>query len=452
MSASHDLTTGVPWRRIIAFALPLLFGNAFQVAYNVVDTAIIGNAVGPVALAGVGIASPVFSFLVSLLTGFSIGASIVIAQRYGAHDEHGLHAAVSTIIILSAFVALVLTILGLLVVEPALSILGTPEDARPYARTYLVLIICGLVFSVFYNQLTGMLRGIGNSKTPLYFLIFSCAVNAGLDCLFVIVFGWGVAGAAWATIIAQAASCLLVAFYIVRRVPEFAVRRGQWRLDGEMFKMVFRIGLPLAIQQSSIQFGNVLMQGVVSRLGTAAVAAYAGVIKVNQFATMPILSLGNALSTFSAQNFGAGRDDRIRAGLTSANLMLLVICSVISVLIIVLRGFFIGMFVGASGSEMADDVIGLGTRYLAIVAGFYILLGFVHSFSNIMAGAGDTVFYMAAMMVMTFMRVVVAGIFSDVLGMGWDGLCVAYPLSYAITLAFVLVYWRSGQWRKHIAT
>lgn len=450
-STSRDLTVGTPWRRIVAFALPLLFGNVFQVAYNLADTAIIGNAAGPVALAGVGIATPVFNFYVALLAGFSIGASIVVAQRFGAHDADGLRSVVSTVITLSVLLAAVLTVAGLILIDPLLTLLGAPADAYPHARAYLILIVCGLTFSVFYNQLTGMLRGIGDSKTPLYFLIFSSAVNVGLDCLFVISLGWGVAGAAWATIIAQGLSVALVAWHIKRRVPEFCLRRDQWHFDKEMLKKVFFLGLPLAIQQSSIQVGNILMQGAVNTLGTATIAAYAGVLKVNQFATMPILSMGLSLSTYSAQNLGAGREDRVSVGLRSANIMLVIICVVVSTLVIVFRGPLAAMFVGASGSELIPDVIACGSHFLIIVAGFYILLAFVHSFANVMAGAGDTVFYMVSMIAMTATRVLVAWVCGIVLGMGWTGVCIAYPCSYALTLIIVLVYYRAGRWRGKVA-
>ena len=306
-----NLTEGVPWKQLVLLAIPLLLGNVFQASYNLADTVIVGRYAGPEALAGTGIASPVFNLINALLIGLSVGASIVVSQLFGAGRQQELKRAVSTVLWTSLALSLALTAAGQLLVDPLLTALQTPPEDYPFAATYLRTILCGLVCNVFYNQLTGLLRGLGNTRVPLYILIFSCCLNAGLDLVFVGALRLGVIGAGMATIAAEGLSAVLTALYIRLRVPQLHPE-GAGGFDRRMFSTVLRFGLPMGLQQASISFGHVLLQGIVNPFGTALIAGYAAASKVDLFAVMPIMALGSAMSTFAAQNAGAGDYGRVR--------------------------------------------------------------------------------------------------------------------------------------------
>ncbi|MBR3257771.1 MAG: MATE family efflux transporter, partial [Eggerthellaceae bacterium] len=258
---AKDLTVGNPLKQIVLFALPLYFGSLFQQVYNIIDTAIVGRFLGSVSLAGVGAASPVINFLISLLVGFSVGGSIVIARLFGEHDVGKTAQVVKTIVTASFVIALAISASGIIFARPQLDLLGTPADAMPHALVYLRIVLAGMLFTVFFNQLSGMLRGLGNSKTPLYFLVFSSCVNIVLDLVFIILLNWGVPGAAWATVIAQGISCVLMVLYIAKRVPELHFSLRGTPVSRESLQLVLRYGLPMGLQQSSISLGHVLMQG-----------------------------------------------------------------------------------------------------------------------------------------------------------------------------------------------
>ena len=351
-----NLTEGVPWKQLVLLAIPLLLGNVFQASYNLADTVIVGRYAGPEALAGTGIASPVFNLINALLIGLSVGASIVVSQLFGAGRQQELKRAVSTVL----WTSLALTAAGQLLVDPLLTALQTPPEDYPFAATYLRTILCGLVCNVFYNQLTGLLRGLGNTRVPLYILIFSCCLNAGLDLVFVGALRLGVIGAGMATIAAEGLSAVLTALYIRLRVPQLHPE-GAGGFDRRMFSTVLRFGLPMGLQQASISFGHVLLQGIVNPFGTALIAGYAAASKVDLFAVMPIMALGSAMSTFAAQNAGAGDYGRVRQGYRTGCVMTLLICAALALIVTPGRIFWMSLFVStAEYPALAGEIILMG--------------------------------------------------------------------------------------------
>ena len=443
-----DLTQGTPWKQISVLAIPLLLGNIFQASYNLTDTVIIGRFAGPHALAGAGIASPIFNLINALLIGLSAGTSIVVSQLFGAGRREELPRAVSTTLWTSALLSILLTVLGQLLVRPLLSVLQTPAEDFAAAETYLRVILCGLICSVFYNQLTGLLRGLGNTRTPLYILIFSCCVNVLMDLLLVCEFGYGVAGAAAATILAEGLSAALTGIYIRRAVPLLHAR-GNHGIDRMMLGTVVRFGFPMGLQQASISLGHVLMQSIINPFGTALIAGYTAATKVDMFAVMPIIALGSALSTFSAQNAGAGRYDRVRAGYHTGVGMTVIICIGLALLVTPLRRFWMSLFVSkAYEPELAAEVILLGAGMLAVTPPFYWVLGLIHAALNTMAGAGATMFSMVSMVAMMLLRVAIAWGLIHFAGMDQRGIWAAFVLSWIVTLCFVQVRYCSGSWMK----
>ena len=443
-----NLTEGTPWKQIVLLAIPLLLGNVFQASYNLIDTMIVGRFAGPEALAGVGVASPVFNLINALLIGLSVGSSILVSQLFGAKRESVLPRAVSTVLWTSLILALALTALGQLLVNPLLTVLKTPAEDYFFAELYLRTILCGLVCNVFYNQLTGLLRGLGNTKVPLYILIFSCCVNAGLDVVFVCALHWGVIGAGLATILAEGASAILTALYIKKYVPQLHTH-GEHGFDKEMFSTVIRFGLPMGLQQASISFGHVLLQGIVNPFGTALIAGYAAATKVDMFAVMPIIALGSAMSTFAAQDAGAGDYGRVKQGYHTGCIMTLVICAALALIVTPGRMFWMSLFVStAEYPELAGEIILMGAGMLAVTPLFYWVLGLIHAALNTMAGAGDTMFSMIAMILMMLLRVAFAWALISFAAMDQRAIWWAFVLSWAVTLIFVQIHYFKGNWRK----
>ena len=448
----RDLTDGTPWRHITALAVPLLLGNIFQASYNLIDTMIVGRYAGPLALAGVGVASPIFNLINALLMGLSIGSSIVVSQLFGKKRMDELPTAVSTVLITSLLMSIVLTAVGQALAVPLLRAMKTPDEGMADAVAYLRVILFGLVCNVFYNQLTGMLRGLGNTRAPLYILFVSCCINAGLDVLFVCVFKAGAAGAALATVIAEGLSALLTALYIRLAVPQLRLR-GSRGFDREMFSTVVRVGFPMGLQQASISLGHVLLQGIVNPFGTALIDGYAAAAKVDMFAVMPIISVSSAMSTFSAQNSGAGQYDRVQRGCRVGCGIIVVICIVLAVLVTPFREFWMGLFVSREDyPEIADEIVRLGAGMLAITPLFYWILGLIHALCNTMAGAGDTLYSMVSMVGMMLLRVLFAWVLINAVGMNENGIWLSFPLSWTVALAVTVIYYRTGRWKKRSIT
>lgn len=443
-----NFTQGTPWKLIVSMSIPLLLGNLFQASYNLADTVIVGRFAGPDALAGVGIASPVFNLINALLIGLSLGSSILISQLFGAKRHEDMPKAVSTVLWSSLGLALIMILCGQLLTRPLLTVLQTPAETFIYAEVYLRTIIAGLVCNVFYNQLTGLLRGLGNTKVPLYFLIISCCANVAMDLIFVCGLHMGVMGAALATVIAEGMSAVLTAIYIKKSIPELHVK-GAKGIDREMLKTTIKFGLPMGLQQASISFGHILMQGIVNPFGTALIAGYTAASKVDMFAVMPIISLSSAVSAYSAQNAGAGDYDRVKQGHRVSCLIVIMVCVGLAFLVTPLREFWMSLFVSVKEYPLlAGEIIQKGAGMLMVTPLFYWVLGLIHITLNTMAGAGDTMYSMKSMVAMMLLRVVFAWILIKATTLEEFAIWIAFPISWGITLVFTAIHYSSGKWKK----
>ena len=309
-----DMTQGSPARLILFFALPLLVGNMFQQLYNMVDSIVVGRFVGSTALAAVGTAFPVVFLLSSMFMGLGIGAMVMVSQFYGAGDAERLKATIDTIYTALIVGIVPLSIVGILVSRPIIALLAVPADTADQCWIYMVIVLGGLIGSLGYNANSGILQGLGDSKTPLLFLVIACIINIVLDLLFVVVFHWGVAGVAIATIIAQAFSWIFGIFYINKKYPQIHIHPFCFKFDKALFGQIVKLGVPAGVQQALFSFGVMAMQRLINSYGSAFMAGFNGANKLDTFAFMPNQSFATAATTFVGQNIGANRPERVQKG------------------------------------------------------------------------------------------------------------------------------------------
>lgn len=383
-SESSDLIHGSIAKSIFWFSIPLLVGNLFQQLYNTVDAYVVGNYVGKEALAAVGASSPIINMLIGFFMGLATGAGVIIAQYYGAEDSGRLKKAVHSSAALTLVMSVLLTVIGMIGTNPMLHAVGIPTDVFPESSTYLLIYFAGISFNLIYNMGSGILRAIGDSKRPLYFLVIACVVNIILDFLFVKYFQWGVAGAGYATLIAQAVAAVLVVVVLMRTDGPHQLVIKQIKFDMPILKKIIMIGLPTGIQQSIVSLSNVIVQSYVNAFGSNVVAGYSASIRIDGFVNLPLQSFNMAITTFVGQNIGAKQYDRVKKGSRSA---LWMTAAVIGAMAISL--FFFGEeFIAIFNSEPAVVEAGR-TMQLAFVP-FYILLPIVQIYNGVLRGAGKS--------------------------------------------------------------
>lgn len=433
----RDMTTGNPVKLILSFSIPLLIGNIFQQFYNMVDAIIVGRFVGVQALAAVGATGSLAFLVIGFIFGLTSGFCVLIAQRFGAGDYKGMRHMVGMSLYLSIGVTLILTILMLFVSKPLLELMNTPEDIIDEANVYISIIYAGMLATMFYNLLAGILRALGDSKTPLYFLIIASILNVVLDLFFIVTLQMGSAGAAYATIISQAVSAILCIVYIVKKFPILRFEKGelQFKLDSAM-KMI-GIGLPMALQFSITASGVIILQSAINSFGSTVVGAYTAASKVEQLTTQPLLTFGTTMATYVSQNLGAGKMDRIREGVRKG-VVITVITSILGTISVILFGKeLISMFITNDQIEALD----LAATYLNIASLFYIPLSLIFIFRNTLQALGDGLIPMLAgvaeMVVRTFFAFFVAT------KIGFLGICIANPSSWfsaaiPLTIAYII--------------
>ena len=437
----QDLTRGREGRLIFAFALPMLIGNIFQQLYNTVDSIIVGNTLGKAALAAVGASFPLIFLLVSLIIGLTMGSTVLIAQFYGARRLDQVKKAIDTTYIFLFVAALVCTLLGLVSSKPLLKLLKTPAEIFPLAQTYLQIIIAGLIFTFGFNTISAVLRGLGNSKTPLYFLILSTLLNIVLDLVFILSFGWGVAGAAWATVIAQAVSFLLSQIYLARRFELFRFDLKKITFDRTIFLTTLKIGLPTGIQQMLVATGMMALSRIVNNFGTTAVAAYTAAGRIDSFASMPAMNLSAALSAFVGQNLGAGKPERVKRGYLSALAMAGVIALATTITVALFGRELIALF------NTDPEVITIGASYLIIVGSFYPIFAWMFITNGVLRGAGDTLIPMFfSVFSLWLIRVPVSSLLAQ--RMGTNGIWWGIPIAWTIGALLGFGYFLSGRWKR----
>jgi len=379
-----ELTSGNEGRLIFNFAMPMLLGNLFQQLYNIVDTIIVGNILGKEALAAVGASFPIVFTLISLIIGVASGGTIVIAQYFGAGDHASVKRAIHTMYIFLTIASVVLTLVGIPMVDEIFRLIRLPQEIMPEATTYLSIYLSGLVAFFGFNATSAILRGLGDSKTPLYFLMISTVFNIGFDLLFIIVFEWGIAGAAVATVVSQAGAFLTAMIYLNRNHKLIDFNLPKYRFDKKIFWQSLRIGLPTGFQHTFVSLGMMAIMAIVNTFGTNVIAGYAAAIRIDSLALLPAMIFSAALATFMGQNIGAGRSDRVRRGLIATLLMSSAVSLIVMAVVILFKYQLMGMF------TKDLEVIRIGGEYLLIVSSFYLLFTGMFMINGVLRGAGDT--------------------------------------------------------------
>jgi putative MATE family efflux protein len=439
----RDLTEGNEARLIFNFTIPMLLGNLFQQSYHIINTIIVGNFLGKESLAAVGASFPIIFTLISLIIGVASGGTIVIAQYFGAKDYKRVKLACDTLFIFFIIASIIMSVIGVFFAESIFRLIRLPEEIIPQATTYLKIYFSGLILFFGFNGTSAILRGLGDSITPLYFLIISAFSNIGLDLLFILVFKWGIAGAAWATIISQGGAFIALALYLNGRheIIKFNVFRFQF--DKKIFRESLRIGLPTGVQQTFISLGMLALMSIVNKFGTNVIAAYSVAGRIDNLAVLPAMNFGAALATFVGQNLGAGKPDRVKSGLKATLIMSCGISLVVTIINILFRKQIIGLFTDDA------EVIRIGSEYLLIVCSFYLPFTAMFKINGVLRGAGDTFVPMFISLISLWVvRVPLALIFSS--RFGEKGIWWAIPAGWIIGLILYYLYYSTGNWKNKV--
>lgn len=437
----RDLTTGGEARALIAFSVPMLLGNVFQQLYNMVDSVVVGNFVGKTALAAVGASFPILMLMISLQIGLTMGATVLVAQQFGAGERDRIRTTVNTTYIAIFWSSAVLSVIGVFATPFILRAMHIPDDVYPEAASYLRILFAGMLGPFGYNTVSAILRGLGDSKTPLFALIFSTVLNIALDLVFVAVFHWGVAGVAWATVIAQTASFLAVLVFLDKRNPYVRFSLRGLSFDRGTFGLSMKIGLPSGIQQGLVAFGHIILMRLVNGFGTDAVAGFSAASRLDSFAMMPAMSLSQAVTTFTGQNIGAGRVDRVRNGLKAGLRLSLAIAGITGLAVILFSGDLISAF------NRDPGVVSIGERYLLVVGMSYSLFGILFLMNGVFRGAGEAMIPMySTILALWLVRVPCAVWLSSLMGV--DGIWWSVPAGWTVGCVFTSLYYASGRWKR----
>lgn len=441
-----DMKTGNPTKLMLKFAFPMLVGNIFQQLYNMVDSIVVGRFVGKNALAAVGTSFSLMNFITLVIIGLCIGSSIVISLYFGAEDYDNLKRTVSTSFIFMLLLTIFLSITTFIFSEKLLILIQTPQKILADSTAYLRIIFGGLIFTFLYNGSAALLRALGDSKTPLYFLILASIINIVLDLLFVIKFNMGVPGVAYATIIAQAVSSILCLIYAFAKIPMLRMSKKEFVFDKKLFPTIMKYSLLSCMQQSIMSFGMVMVQGIVNSFGADVIAAYTAAVKIDSLAYLPVQDFGNAFSTYIAQNIGANRIDRVKLGFKSSIKIIIIFCAISSVAIISLSGHFMRIFVDPAETT----VIQTGIDYISVVGMFYILIGFLFMFYGFYRGVGSLYMSVILTIISLGTRVLVAYFLSSIPSIGAKGIWWAIPIGWILADIIGFIVYGRGRWEQNI--
>ena len=441
---SQLMTEGSAWKHIVRFALPLFLGNLFQQLYNVVDSLVVGNFLGPDALAAVGSSSNVIFLMIGLFNGTFTGASVVISRHFGARDEKSVSRAVHTTVAFGLVSGLMMTIAGVSLVPQILKWMGTPESVMPNSVLYFRIYFSGVIFMVLYNTTNGIFQAVGDSRHPLYYLLLSSFVNVVLDLLFVAGFGMGVDGAALATVISQAVSVVLGMRRLMHTTGCFRIWPRKVRFHGNMLRQILTMGIPSGIQNSIISIANVVVQSSINVYGAMAMAGCGAYAKIGDFAFLPITSFSLALSTFVGQNLGAKQYDRARQGARFGIFVCITLAEIIGLLIFAFAPFLVSLF------NSDPQVVAYGTLQARTITLFYFLLAFSHAVSGVMRGAGRAIVPMLVMLATwCFFRIAyitfVARASSNIQLVFW-----AYPITWSMSSVAFFLYYIKADWPHYL--
>ncbi len=451
--SAHDMTLGAPWKRILEFAIPMLIGNLAQQLYNTADSIIVGRYVGDNALAAVGSASPILNLLLALFVGVATGVGILVAQRYGAKDREQLSVVIGNCITLSAIVSVITMIIGALITRPMLELLSTPASIIDWCADYLMIYFLGIAGFAYYNILSGVLRGMGDSLSALVFLLVAAALNVGLDLWFVASLGMGVAGVALATVLAQTISAFLCLWKLLRMRDVFDLTLHYLKPCSAPIANIIRIGVPSGITQAIFSVAMLVVQSLTNSFGEMVIACNVIVMRVDGFAMMPNFTFGQAMTTYTGQNVGARRLDRVHQGAKQGTWIAVGISAFLTALILLFGRQLMGVF-----TETAV-LVDLSMRMMQILAFGYIAMSITQCLSGVMRGAGDTMTPMWISIITTVvLRVPIA------YGIAFFTRSAEYPtgrpestfisllVSWSLGALLTAVAYRFGAWRKRLAT
>lgn len=436
-----DMTQGPIGKVLIQFSAPLLLGLIFQQLYNTVDSLVVGNFIGKEALAAVGSTNSIINTLIGIFMGFSMGANVIVSQYYGAHDDKEVQDAVQSSIVMSFVFSIIITVVGIISVPTMLRLMDTPADVFQNAETYLTIYFMGSAGLIFYNTGSGILRAVGDSKRPLYFLVFSAIVNTVLDLLFVIVFDMGVAGVAWATVIAQVLSAILVLIVLSRTSGSYRIQWKHLKLNVTMLKKIIEIGLPSSIQQGVTAFSNVFVQSYINSFGSSFMAGYVAFGKVDAIALLPMQAISMGSTTFVGQNIGAGKINRAKKGINRSLILSISTTAILLLPLVIFAEGAISIF------NSDPDVIYYGSLYMRLVSPFYLLCCINQIYSGALRGAGDT---RAPMVIMLFSFVLFRQVYLYLVSRLFVGnfypILFAYPAGWVVCSILIYIYYRHSNW------
>ncbi len=442
---AQDLTKGKPFRTVITYALPVIGGNMFQLFYTLADTIIVGKTLGAQALAAVGATSTTIYFVLCFIQGVTGGFGICLGHRFGMGDTQGMRRSVAASALLSTALAVVLTLICCLLSHPILSWMQTPENIYGMSYDYMFAVLLGTGATVFYNIISNLLRALGDSRTPLIALVLSSLLNIVLDIVFIVPFGMGVAGAAWATVLSQLVSAVMSVLIGVKKFDVLRLRRDDFNFSGGVLLAHLKTGLPMGLQMSVMCIGQLAMQGAVNALGDDAIAGYTAATKVDQLAVLVNNAMGIAASNFVAQNYGAGLFARIRSGVNACLVQTSVLNVLMMAVMILCRGLIVPLFV-----DVPTPVIeSYSDMYILAVSPFYLLLGVLSVYRSSIQSMNNAVVPFLACIIELGARISATAVLSGVLG--YTGICLATPLAWiGANLLLVPVYLHSV--RKYCST
>lgn len=432
-----DMTKGSPTKLILWFTIPLLIGNVFQQLYSMVDTIIVGKFVGVDQLAAVGLTGPMAFLMLGFVFGLTGGFAVVTAQRFGAKDEDGLRRSVTSAIYLSITITTILTVIAIVTAKPLLRLMNTPEDIFHDAYVYIIIIYAGIGALVFYNLMACILRALGDSKTPLYFLIVSSILNIILDLVFILNLQMGVAGAAFATVISQFISGVLCLIYTAKKYPILHLKKKDWKWDTNLAKKHMYIGLPMAFQFSITAIGVIVLQGALNLLGTEKIAAFTAANKAEQLVAQPAGSFGITMANYAGQNYGASKFNRIREGVKK--------CSILTTIFAIGAGFILIVFGEPLTTLFVDvkerAVIQAAREYLIIISVCFPALNLLFVYRNVLQGIGRSFMPFMAGVFELVARSAVA--FTLPYFIGFTGICLAGPIAwFAAAIPLGITYYK----------
>lgn len=438
-----NMVTDSPGRALLFFALPMILGNLFQQFYNIIDSVVVGRFVGEEALASVGASYSITNVFIAIAVGGGIGSSVVVSQFLGAKQTGNMKTAISTTLINFLSIGVILGGLGLLFNHRILSFMNTPENVFYDASVYLGIYFIGLPFLFMYNVQASVFQALGDSKTPLYLLVFSSLLNVVLDLLFVTQFFMGVAGVAIATLIAQGLSAVLSFLILIKRLKEYETTEPFRLYDWNMMLHMMRVAIPSTLQQSIVHIGMLLVQSVVNGFGSAVMAGFAAGTRIESICIVPMLALGNAMSTYTAQNIGAGKKDRVKVGYRYCYLMAGVFAVIICVIMETWGDLFIRSFLN-EGS--ADTAFQTGMSYVRFISFFYICIGCKATTDGLLRGAGDVAVFTVANLVNLAIRVSVAAVFAPIIGV--QAVWFAVPMGWTANYIISFIRYLTGKWER----